>query len=71
MNKAMFKMAIERAGYTQTTLAKELGISKNTLNNKVNGHVNINTNEIAKICKILNINDDAEKVQIFLPKTSQ
>lgn len=66
MNKAMFKMVIERAGYTQTSLAKELGISKNTLSNKVNGHTNITVKEVVEYCRILKIYDDKEKAQIFL-----
>lgn len=66
MNKALFKMAVERAGYTQSKLAKELGISKNTLSNKVNGHTNVNVTEVSKICDILNIHNDEEKARIFL-----
>lgn len=66
INKPMFKMVLERAGYTQTKLAKEMGISKNALNNKVNGRVGITVSEAAQMCKILGVEDNDEKVQIFL-----
>lgn len=66
INKPMFKMVLERAGYTQTKLAKEMGISKNSLNNKVNGRVGITVAEASKMCKILGVDDNDEKVQIFL-----
>lgn len=66
VNKALFRMAVLRAGYTQTQLAKELGVSKNTLSNKVNGRVNVTVVEAQKICEILHITDNVEKAQIFL-----
>lgn len=66
INKPMFKMVLERAGYTQTKLAEEMGISKNSINNKVNGRVGITVDEAAQMCKILSIEDNDEKVQIFL-----
>ncbi len=66
INKPMFKMALERAGYTQTKLAKEMGVSKNAINNKVNGRVGITVDEAIQMCKILGVEDNDEKVQIFL-----
>lgn len=66
INKAMLKMAIERAGMTQNQLAKELGWSKNTMSNKVNGHTNLNVRDVLKICEALNIKDNIEKAIIFL-----
>ena len=66
INKPMFKMALERAGYTQTKLAKEMGVSKNAINNKVNGRVGITVDEAIQMCKILGVEDNDEKVKIFL-----
>lgn len=40
---------------TQTKLAKELGISKNSLNTKINGKSVFNENEISKISNLLGI----------------
>ena len=71
MNKALFKMAIVRSGYTQTRLAKELGISKNALSNKVNGRSSVTVSDVIKICEILNIHDNNEKAEIFLSSISQ
>lgn len=60
------KGKIAEAGYSQRSLAAELGMSKNTLNSKVNGKIPFNTNEIEKICDKLGIHDGAEKAAIFL-----
>lgn len=61
------KGKIIEAGYSQRSLAKELGMSKNTLNSKVNGKSPFNTVEIEMVCKVLGIIDPAEKASIFLP----
>ena len=45
-------------GFTQETLAKEIGINESTLNSKLNGRAYFSTKEIDKICKILNISSD-------------
>lgn len=60
------KGRIAEAGYSQRSLAAELGISKNTLNSKVNGKTPFNTLEIELICQKLNIHDASEKAAIFL-----
>ena len=60
------KGKIVEAGYSQRSLAAVLGMSKNTLNAKVNGKVPFNTVEIEKICEKLGIRDCAEKAAIFL-----
>lgn len=60
------KGKIAEAGYSQRSLARELGISKNTLNSKVNGKVPFNTVEIERLCEKLGIYDGAEKAAIFL-----
>jgi transcriptional regulator with XRE-family HTH domain len=60
------KGKIVEAGYSQRSLASELGMSKNTLNSKVNGKIPFNTNEIERICEKLGIHDGAEKAAIFL-----
>lgn len=60
------KGKIAEAGFSQRRLAMELGISKNTLNAKVNGRIPFNTVEIERICEKLGIRDGAEKAAIFL-----
>ena len=69
MNK--LKGKIVEAGYSQRSLALELGMSKNTLNSKVNGKIPFNTVEIEHICEKLGIHDGAEKASIFLGQSSQ
>ncbi len=64
VNKLKGKIA--EAGFSQRTLAEALGMSKNTLNAKVNGKVPFNTVEIELICNVLDIRDVTEKAAIFL-----
>jgi transcriptional regulator with XRE-family HTH domain len=64
VNKLKGKIA--EAGFSQRSLAEALGMSKNTLNAKVNGKVPFNTVEIEQICKVLGIHDVTEKATIFL-----
>lgn len=67
MSSNKLKGRIVEAGYSQRSLAREIGMSKNTLNSKVNGKTPFNTVEIELICAKLGIVDPAEKAIIFLP----
>lgn len=60
------KGAMVRAGFSQISLAKELGMSKNTLNAKLNGKAKISTDEAKNMCEILCIDTEREKCEIFL-----
>lgn len=71
MNTNKLKGKIAESGYSQRSLATELGMSKNTLNSKVNGKIPFNTKEVEKICDKLGILDGAEKAAIFLERPSQ
>lgn len=66
MSANKLKGKIVEAGYTQRSLAKELGMSKNTLNSKINGKIPFNVIEIERICEKLGIRDSVEKANIFL-----
>lgn len=66
MNKWKFTEYMEKAGYSQRSFAEELGMSKNTLNNKLNGRGVFNTAEVKYICEKLGITDCATKCEIFL-----
>lgn len=59
-------MALERAGYTQVSFSLKMGYSKNTLNNKINGRSKVTTAEVIKMCEMLGITSNEEKVKIFL-----
>lgn len=71
MKTNKLKGKIIESGYSQRSLAEEIGISANTLNSKVNGKVPFTTNEAAIICEKLGIVDDSERVSIFLTSSSQ
>ncbi len=64
MSKLRGRMA--ELGYTQRKLADCIGISPNSLGDKINGKRPFNTVEIEAICKILKIEDGSEKARIFL-----
>lgn len=66
MDTAKLKGRIMAAGYTQKTLAEVLKMNLNTLNRKINGRSQWNLKEIARLCEVLGIADDGEKIEIFL-----
>lgn len=65
-NKNLLMGEIILAGYSQKSIARKIGISKNSFCSKINGKSEFNADEIIKICDALNITDCAKKVQIFL-----
>lgn len=71
MRSNVLKGKIVEAGYTQRSLAKEMNMSKNTLNSKVNGKIAFDTDEVELICDILHIVEPVEKAYIFLTRASQ
>ena len=71
LNKNRLMGAIARAGFTQRSLANSMGISKNTLNSKINGKGYFDIQQIDLMCEVLGISDDKEKIEIFLSKSSQ
>jgi len=71
MDKYLLRGAIARKGFTQELLASRLQMSQNTLSAKILGRSYFNTEEIDRICDLLEITDNEEKALIFLSKTSQ
>ena len=59
------------AGITQSELAKILGITENTLCNKISGRTEFKADEIITICDVLSITDAHTKSDIFLTRASQ
>lgn len=57
---------IVSAGMSQRMLAKRIGMSKNTINAKINGKGYFNTDQIDRICEELGIEDNEMKTLIFL-----
>ena len=62
--KLRAKMAL--AGVSQNELADKIGMSKNTFSGKINGRGCFTTDQVNKICNVLQITDAGEKVEIFL-----
>lgn len=48
-----------------------MGVSNNTLNSKINGKGCFDTEQIDKLCVLLDIETPQEKVDIFLHNSSQ
>ena len=71
LNKNEFLGEMIRAGFTQTTLALRIGMSKNTLSSRINGRTYFDTDEVDRVCEALKINDVNKKCKIFLWKPSQ
>lgn len=59
---------IKEFGYTQENLAKETGMTKVTMNLKLNNKAFFTQPEIEKICKILRITPDEIGAYFFTPK---
>jgi len=71
VNKKLLLGKMVMNGHSQISLAKEIGVSKNTIGAKINGKRPFNTDEISNICNVLGITDVTEKVNIFFFKKSQ
>lgn len=62
---------IKEFGYTQESLAREIGISEATMSLKLNNKAVFTQKEIAKIRKILALNDEKTGVYFFTPKVQK
>ena len=60
------KARLALVGYTQEQLAKNVNMSVNSLNCKINGRAVFNCDEVDALCKALGIENPAEKAEIFL-----
>lgn len=65
MNTPKIKGIIAEAGYSQARLAREMNLSTNALNLKINGKKGLYLNEAKEMCKILKIPPDLA-CEIFL-----
>ena len=66
MQANLLRGKIVAAGFTHGKLARALNMSPNTLSNKLNGRGQFNSDEIIALCELLSIDDNDEKVSIFL-----
>jgi transcriptional regulator with XRE-family HTH domain len=65
-NMKRLKGIMAEAGFSQRSLAKEIGMGVTALNAKVNEKSPFNVDEAQKICEVLGITDPAVKCHIFL-----
>ena len=60
MNMNLLKGAIASNGITQKELAKNIGMSNNSLSRKIQGQREFTLGEVVSICKALNISEPAD-----------
>lgn len=65
MNTKLLKAKMVENDITQNKLAKDIGISANSLSRKLNGSREFKLSEICSICEVLSIEDP---IAIFLSK---
>ena len=61
----MLNAKIEDSGYRKPFLAKQLDISRQAFYMKLAGKIEFNSNQIQKLCKILNISPKEMKAIFF------
>lgn len=71
VNTRELKAEMARAGYTQDSLAREIGMTPTTFGRKANNEGKFDIIEANNICSILGVTDGARKGEIFLATVSQ
>ncbi len=65
MNLNKLKGKMKECNFSQSEIAKKMGISLSTFNTKILGQVEFKASEIIQLGEILKMSDD-EKIDIFL-----
>lgn len=55
MNRNLLIYEMNERGFTVTSLARAIGISKSALSKKINGHSEFTLGEIQRICDVLRL----------------
>lgn len=71
LDRNLLLSIMARQGYSQSKLAEEIGLSKNTVSDMMNGKRFPRTDEVESICVVLGITDKRLKADIFLNTPSQ
>lgn len=66
MNQRALKSKMVYYGLTQRDVANKLGVSIQTVNDRVNGRTDFDAGEIVKMCELLHIDSPDEICDIFL-----
>jgi len=64
-NKELILERIKKSGLKKKYIAEKLGISYNSLVNKINGDTDFTASQVNNFCKLLNITSLKEKEEIF------
>ena len=64
VNSLLLKSIITKKGYTQSSVAKKIGITCQTFNAKINNKIEFKVGEVLALCKFLDISIQ-EKEEIF------
>lgn len=67
-NTSLLELRIQKSGLKKSYIAKALNITPKTLANKIGNRCEFKASEIDALCKLLGINDPAEKEAIFFAK---
>lgn len=71
MKTNFLERKMNEQGISKAELAKYLKLSEKRLTEKMNGICVWNTWEVMRICMIVQLQDEAEKSEIFLSKSSR
>ena len=66
VNSVMLNQIISDSGLKKKYIAEQMGLSVTSFNNKTKGRTEFMGSEINKLCKILDISNSQQKVDIFL-----
>lgn len=66
VNTRELRAEMARAGYTQDSLAREIGMTPTTFGRKANNEGKFDIVEANIICTVLGVTDGARKSEIFL-----
>lgn len=67
-NTSLLKERLKASGLKLEFIAKKIGITRQSLSDKVNGKTQFNQYQINELCELLGITDLKEKDAIFFAK---
>ena len=65
INTKLLKSYFVKNGFTQEEIAKKIGISSQSLSDKINHKVQFKVDEVSSLCEILEITHDKDNIFFF------
>lgn len=65
INTKLLKSYFVKNGFTQEEIAKKIGISYQSLSDKINNKVQFKVDEVSSLCEILEITHDKDDIFFF------